>query len=80
MPISGILSSLCWKCCEDGNGTFVSSIRRPMEEFDTCCCLDRLESEHLGNMDQYQVTRHLDLPYQLDNRRWYEEEYKDDSS
>jgi len=26
----------------------------------------RLENEHLGNMDQYRVTREVPLPYQID--------------
>jgi len=31
---------------------------------------DRLENEHLGNMDQYRVTREVPLPYALgDSRR-----------
>jgi len=25
--------------------------------------LDRLENEHIGNMDQYRVTREMPLPY-----------------
>ena len=29
--------------------------------------VDRLESEHLGNMDQYRVTREVPLPYSLDD-------------
>ena len=28
--------------------------------------VDRLESEHLGNMDQYRVTREVPLPYSVD--------------
>lgn len=28
--------------------------------------IDRLENEHLGNMDQYRVTREVPLPYPLD--------------
>ncbi|KAG7094754.1 hypothetical protein E1B28_005570 [Marasmius oreades] len=27
----------------------------------------RLENEHLGNMDQYRVTREVPLPYSLDD-------------
>lgn len=29
--------------------------------------LDRLENEHLGNMDQYRVTREVPLPYSFDD-------------
>ena len=28
---------------------------------------DRLENEHLGNMDQYRVTREVPLPYTFDD-------------
>jgi hypothetical protein len=28
--------------------------------------LDRLENEHLGNMDQYRITREVPLPYSFD--------------
>lgn len=28
--------------------------------------VDRLENEHLGNMDQYRVTREVPLPYAFD--------------
>ena len=30
---------------------------------------DRLENEHLGNMDQYRVTREVPLPYLFDDPR-----------
>jgi len=30
---------------------------------------DRLENEHLGNMDQYRVTREVPLPYVLNDSR-----------
>lgn len=30
-------------------------------------CPDRLENEHLGNVDQYRVTREVPLPYSLDD-------------
>ena len=29
---------------------------------------DRLENEHLGNMDQYRVTREVPLPYSFDDQ------------
>jgi hypothetical protein len=29
-------------------------------------CADRLENEHLGNMDQYRITREVPLPYSFD--------------
>lgn len=28
--------------------------------------LDRVENEHIGNVDQYRVTREMPLPYSLD--------------
>ena len=34
--------------------------------------IDRLENEHLGNMDQYRITREVPLPYH------FEEEARDD--
>lgn len=40
--------------------------------------LDRLENEHLGNMDQYRVTREVPLPYQFDDME-HEEEEDDDN-
>lgn len=40
--------------------------------------LDRLENEHLGNMDQYRVTREVPLPYQFDDMA-HEEEEDDDN-
>lgn len=30
------------------------------------CLTDRLENEHLGNMDQYRITREVPLPYSFD--------------
>jgi hypothetical protein len=30
------------------------------------CLTDRLENEHLGNMDQYRITREVPLPYLFD--------------
>lgn len=35
---------------------------------------DRLENEHLGNMDQYRVTREVPLPYSFDVQSNEEEE------
>lgn len=29
--------------------------------------IDRLENEHLGNVDQYRVTREVPLPYSFDD-------------
>lgn len=34
----------------------------------TSFSLDRLENEHLGNMDQYRVTREVPLPYAFNDR------------
>lgn len=28
---------------------------------------DRLENEHIGNMDQYRITREVPLPYSFDD-------------
>lgn len=39
---------------------------------------DRLENEHLGNMDQYRVTREVPLPYQFDDTAHEEEEDDDE--
>jgi hypothetical protein len=33
----------------------------------TDCSVDRVENEHLGNMDQYRVTREVPLPYTFDD-------------
>ena len=35
--------------------------------FRTVSSTDRLENEHLGNMDQYRVTREVPLPYPFDD-------------
>lgn len=39
--------------------------------------VDRLENEHLGNMDQYRVTREVPLPYQLDDPSHDNEDIED---
>jgi xenotropic and polytropic retrovirus receptor 1 len=39
--------------------------------------LDRLENEHMGNMDQYRVTRDVPLPYQFDDAEEREDEAED---
>lgn len=39
---------------------------------------DRLENEHLGNVDQYRVTREVPLPYALDSSRDNDEDDDDD--
>lgn len=36
--------------------------------------VDRLENEHLGNMDQYRVTREVPLPYSFEMQSNEEEE------
>jgi hypothetical protein len=38
---------------------------------------DRLENEHVGNKDQYRVTREVPLPYNIN--RYVEEEEEDDA-
>ncbi|KAG5646760.1 hypothetical protein DXG03_002446 [Asterophora parasitica] len=40
--------------------------------------MDRLENEHLGNMDQYRVTREVPLPYSFDDARVAAEGHDDD--
>jgi len=34
-----------------------------------CTTKVRLENEHLGNMDQYRVTREVPLPYRMDDEK-----------
>lgn len=49
-----VLRRVQWNFCE--SWCFVIAARRsPL--------LDRLEAEHLGNVDQYRVTRDIPLPY-----------------
>ena len=61
------------KCCGVVSGTFVrllrSSALHPLSLLTIVWTgrVDRLESEHLGNMDQYRVTREVPLPYSLDD-------------
>lgn len=43
-----------------------------------CCYVDRLENEHLGNMDQYRVTREVPLPYLFDDPRREDVDEDDD--
>ncbi|KJA15597.1 hypothetical protein HYPSUDRAFT_148909, partial [Hypholoma sublateritium FD-334 SS-4] len=38
----------------------------------------RLENEHLGNVDQYRVTREVPLPYAIDENREYDQDDDDD--
>lgn len=40
--------------------------------------LDRLENEHLGNVDQYRVTREVPLPYSFENQGHDDDDYDDD--
>jgi hypothetical protein len=40
--------------------------------------LDRLENEHLGNMDQYRVTREVPLPYLFDDPHRHDADDDDD--
>lgn len=39
---------------------------RSMQLANPQCLTDRLENEHLGNMDQYRITREVPLPYSFD--------------
>ena len=39
---------------------------------------DRLENEHLGNVDQYRVTREVPLPYAVDENREYDQDDDDE--
>ena len=39
---------------------------------------DRLENEHLGNMDQYRVTREVPLPYTFDEQVHEDDEDEED--
>lgn len=61
-----------WKWSDDGNGTFV--------RVNTFYCDSilkiravRLENEHLGNVDQYRITREVPLPYYFDDASREEE-------
>ncbi|KAJ7033656.1 hypothetical protein C8F04DRAFT_1103695 [Mycena alexandri] len=40
----------------------------------------RVENEHLGNVDQYRVTREVPLPYSLDERRGDDADDDDEGS
>ncbi|KAG1876839.1 EXS-domain-containing protein, partial [Suillus tomentosus] len=40
----------------------------------------RLENEHLGNMDQYRITRECPLPYSVDNPQQEDEEDDEDKA
>lgn len=42
-------------------------IEIPYIPFSTVLFTVRLENEHLGNMDQYRVTREVPLPYSVDD-------------
>lgn len=47
----------------------------------TCATMsDRLENEHLGNIDQYRVTREVPLPYHFDTHSNEEEEEHEEES
>lgn len=41
---------------------------------------DRLENEHIGNMDQYRVTREVPLPYSMEDAGRYSDDDDDDES
>ena len=64
----------CWKCSDDGSGISVRWNWGIQNDISTLSYsthyhfffADRLENEHLGNMDQYRVTREVPLPYAFD--------------
>lgn len=41
---------------------------------------DRLENEHIGNMDQYRVTREVPLPYSIEDAGRYSDDDDDSQS
>jgi len=41
---------------------------------------DRLENEHIGNMDQYRITREMPLPYQIEERAQEDEDDDQEST
>ena len=74
----------CSKLCDVGNGIsvrllFPSSIRA--ELFDKHCSglSVRLENEHLGNIDQYRVTREVPLPYTYEDHSHESDGDEDDA-
>jgi hypothetical protein len=40
----------------------------------------RLENEHLGNMDQYRITREVPLPYSFDNPQQEDDDDEEESA
>lgn len=51
------------------SGISVSKLHYHIRPFpDTVPLKDRLENEHLGNMDQYRATREVPLPYSFDDQ------------
>ena len=48
----------------------------PVRETDACHAV-RVENEHLGNVDQYRVTREVPLPYSIDDVGHDSEGYED---
>lgn len=53
-----MLRRVQWNFCE-----FIFTIKQQLR---LRSWSDRLENEHLGNMDQYRVTREVPLPYAFD--------------
>lgn len=59
--------SPCWNCSEDFNGISVGPHLVLFFYLDNSFSKTvRLENEHLGNVDQYRVTREVPLPYPPD--------------
>jgi hypothetical protein len=57
------------RCYADYNGIFVSRYRilsLTLHTGNSNKYTDRLETEHIGNMDQYRVNREIPLPYAFD--------------
>lgn len=66
------------KFLDDGNGTSVSISAVLLKLKLTNLVLVRLENEHLGNMDQYRITREVPLPYSF-NEATQDDDENDDS-
>lgn len=47
---------------------------------DFVSCQDRLENEHVGNIDQYRVTREVPLPYNFDDTTHEDDEDGDEDA
>ncbi len=72
-----------WKSSVVGSGTFVSArliVKLDIVVDRLISYLDRLENEHVGNMDQYRVTREVPLPYSIEDAGRYSDDDDDDDS